>query len=518
MTKNINTNIIDDEIIDNLVNHIISLKVDLKSRRYDEEVQTDNVKEQWLKKTLKNDPALFLEKWGKHLKQSDLDYFDPLKNDYEIAYHLKMLKKNIENTKTQNLSKIDSNLSNKIIRNRRYNYIQKHPEYFTLENLQERNPYEYEEYIGQYIPEDKRVEYQPFQNNMTLVERMYFDIDHQRMNDEIEEMEDILYQEEEKEKAEDERDNELIIKKEKTKEIKNIIKDDKNNIEEKNEELSIKNNSINNNEGVDFPIVPLPSKEEINEDDILKLSDKNKKFYQIMNSVDDESDFVEEEDDSDEEYNEETIMKEIERRRELKKKEELLKKKQESSYSISDNSNNIKGKKTKIRIINPAYYDNKNNLKIKEDESKPMVVTSSLNDENKSRIQSVEDIFNVKENDNDKNENKTNNHQNIKEQENGGEEEEEDDISEELKQYYYNEFVNIMKKEFIDGNDKNFDYSIVDNCEDYDDYQIYEQDIHEQYFEDNDDLFYPNNQNMQKRYYDKRFLDDMDEENYFDYD
>jgi len=56
-------NTIDDEIIDNLVKHILSLKVDLKSRRYDEEAQTDEVKEQWLKKTLKNDPALFLGKF-----------------------------------------------------------------------------------------------------------------------------------------------------------------------------------------------------------------------------------------------------------------------------------------------------------------------------------------------------------------------------------------------------------------------------------------------------------------------
>jgi len=60
MTKNIDSNTIDDEIIDNLVKHILSLKVDLKSRRYDEEAQTDEAKEQWLKKTLKNDPALFL--------------------------------------------------------------------------------------------------------------------------------------------------------------------------------------------------------------------------------------------------------------------------------------------------------------------------------------------------------------------------------------------------------------------------------------------------------------------------
>jgi len=394
------------------------------------------------------------EKWGKHLKQSDLNYFDPLKDDYEIAYHLKSLRKAVPKAKAQKLDEMDTNLSNKIIRNRRYNYVQRHPEYFTLENLQERNPYEYEEYIGQYIPEDKRVEFQPFQNNMSLVERMYFDIDHQRMNDEIEKMEDILYQEEEKEKAEDKRENELIKKKEQqseTEKINNTKKENDNNknneTKEKKEEQNQTNNSLEQDEKADIPIVPLPSKDEINEDDILKLSSKNQKFYQMMNAIADDDDFVEEEDDSDEEYNEETIMKEIERRRELKKQEQMLKEKQEPSINIS--KSDTKGKRTKIKIINPAYYDNKDknntsNNKNKNDEKTPNENPLSLN-QTKPTIQSVEDIFNVKEDDERDND--------IREGENQNEDEEDEDISEELKQYYYNEFINIMKKEFIDGHD-----------------------------------------------------------------
>ncbi|KAL6632599.1 hypothetical protein LY90DRAFT_666410 [Neocallimastix californiae] len=610
-------NTIDDEIIDNLVKHILSLKVDLKSRRYDEEAQTDEVKEQWLKKTLKNDPALFLEKWGKHLKQSHLDFFDPLKDDYEIAYHLKTLRNSSNSQKLNN--NMDSNINNKIIRNRRYNYVQQHPEYFTLEKLQERNPYEYEEYIGQYIPEDKRVEFQPFQNNMSLVERMYFDIDHQRMNDEIEEMEDILYQEEEKQKAEDKRDNELIKEKEEkekekekdkrnneeklksfekgkdkdkdkvSKIISNTKKDtitnkDQEKIETKYEtttdssmtngnnnnnkndnndddndnnnfDNSNKNNQINNIDNqieIEQPKYPI----QVNEEDILKLSNKNQKFYQATNAMEEEDDFVEEEEDSDEEYNEETIQKEIERRRELKRQEQALKEEQKRkeamAFSINNNST-TKGKRTKIRIINPTYYDNQQNQK--KDQTKPIdtnnnseAVSTSAKPEastslyqTKSQIKSVEDIFNVRDEDDHDHDHgrqqqipkreeqyqQQNQSSNNNNKEEINEDEDEDEISEELKQYYYNEFINIMKKEFIDGNDKNFDYSMVDNCEDYDDIQMYEQDMHERYFEDQEEDLYDSyrrhHQNLQKRYYDERSLDtDMEdrlaEENYFDYD
>jgi len=68
---------------------------------------------------------------------------------------------------------------------------------------------------------------------------------------------------------------------------------------------------------------------------------------------------------------------------------------------------------------------------------------------------------------------------------------------------------------------------MVDNCEDYDDIQMYEQDMHERYFEDQEEDLYDSyrrhHQNLQKRYYDERSLDtDMEdrlaEENYFDYD
>ncbi len=63
---------------------------------------------------------------------------------------------------------------------------------------------------------------------------------------------------------------------------------------------------------------------------------------------------------------------------------------------------------------------------------------------------------------------------------------------------------------------KNFDYSLVDNCEEYDDIQLYEQDMHELYFEDNEDLFYSDRQNLQKRYYDNQtYYDEEDDEDLF---
>ena len=62
----------------------------------------------------------------------------------------------------------------------------------------------------------------------------------------------------------------------------------------------------------------------------------------------------------------------------------------------------------------------------------------------------------------------------------------------------------------------------MDNCEDYDDIELYEQDMHDRYFEDNDDLFISNRQNLQKRFYDKQLNnrqnneDEDDEDLFFD--
>lgn len=46
------------------------------------------------------------------------------------------------------------------------------------------------------------------------------------------------------------------------------------------------------------------------------------------------------------------------------------------------------------------------------------------------------------------------------------------------------EFLNIMKQRFLEGEDKDFDYSEVDTNEEYDNLKILSQDEEDKYFDD----------------------------------
>lgn len=62
-------------------------------------------------------------------------------------------------------------------------------------------------------------------------------------------------------------------------------------------------------------------------------------------------------------------------------------------------------------------------------------------------------------------------------------EEEEGEIDEERKDEYYKEFEAIMKRRFLDGLDKDFDYKTVDYNQELDDFQQISRDAEEKYFD-----------------------------------
>ncbi|KAL3873986.1 hypothetical protein ACJMK2_037060 [Sinanodonta woodiana] len=72
------------------------------------------------------------------------------------------------------------------------------------------------------------------------------------------------------------------------------------------------------------------------------------------------------------------------------------------------------------------------------------------------------------------------------------EEEEEDDgngkrkISHQARQMLKNEFLTIMQEKFLRGEDRNFDYSKVDDNEEYDDMRIVDREEEEKYFDDDE--------------------------------
>ena len=45
----------------------------------------------YLSALLQKNPSIFLERHGKHLRPEELELFDPLSDDYEVAFYLKAL-------------------------------------------------------------------------------------------------------------------------------------------------------------------------------------------------------------------------------------------------------------------------------------------------------------------------------------------------------------------------------------------------------------------------------------------
>ena len=92
-------------------------------------------------------PAIFLSRFGKHISSEDLDYFQPLRNDYVIDFH------------TKEIEKLHNDKKNRtVVRNRRYEAMKKlleGGEYFGDDAMKHRDPLMYEQMVGQYRTEDE---------------------------------------------------------------------------------------------------------------------------------------------------------------------------------------------------------------------------------------------------------------------------------------------------------------------------------------------------------------------------
>ena len=101
-------------------------------------------------KLLNEKPAIFLSRFGSYLAEEDLCYFDFLKSDYVIAFHLKEIKE-----------KLDRSKNKMVIRNRRYRAMEKmlsDGSYFSNEEMKARDPLLYEQLVGQYLTVEEKQE------------------------------------------------------------------------------------------------------------------------------------------------------------------------------------------------------------------------------------------------------------------------------------------------------------------------------------------------------------------------
>ncbi|TPX70423.1 hypothetical protein SpCBS45565_g01768 [Spizellomyces sp. 'palustris'] len=134
----------------------------LKALRLSEEPPTAELQRTILSSTLERDKGLFLEKWGKFLGAQQLEFFQPFADQYEVKYYLNQYQS------------ISRSLTKAQIRNRRINYLNQNlsNEYFSDDAFKDRDPALYEEYIGRYLPP-----LQAFPATMTLVDRIYSNMD-----------------------------------------------------------------------------------------------------------------------------------------------------------------------------------------------------------------------------------------------------------------------------------------------------------------------------------------------------
>ncbi|CAG8439539.1 3367_t:CDS:10 [Acaulospora colombiana] len=167
----------------------------------------DDEKLAYMRQTL-DDPALFLSKWGKYLPKDQLSKFEGLRADYEVNWHLNQLQKSTPLSVSRDLH--PKARHNKKILNRRYRYLTTrldNSSYFSDEAMEYREPSLYEDYVGQYIPDEIR--YPPFADNVDLVDRMLYDIDQSYINDRLEE-EKRLHEEQFEEEEDDEEEMDEI--------------------------------------------------------------------------------------------------------------------------------------------------------------------------------------------------------------------------------------------------------------------------------------------------------------------
>ncbi|GAN07004.1 coiled-coil domain-containing protein 97-like [Mucor ambiguus] len=167
--------------------------------------------------TLHKDPALFLSKWGRYLSQNSLRLFQGIQGNYEVDFYLDSLLYQQEEgpSSPQQLQQRASQPHKKsamqlLAQNRRYKYLQQElrdSDYYSDESIQLREPILYDQFIGQYIPARERV--QPFDNDMTLVNRIFSNMDRKFVDDHLYEQkirDEEQFEEEDEEEEEEEND------------------------------------------------------------------------------------------------------------------------------------------------------------------------------------------------------------------------------------------------------------------------------------------------------------------------
>jgi len=165
------------------------LQLDPNQQRNQLEPSIDQ-KQFTLQALISKDPALFLERYGKLLDIEDLRHFEPLRDNYEVNFHIERLSARLQPTTLVTPSSFSTGAAilfrkrQKLIKNRRYHHLQRMIEeghYFSQQNCKMRQPLLYDQYIGRFETEEEKRK--PFDNDISLSERILFDYENSIIED-----------------------------------------------------------------------------------------------------------------------------------------------------------------------------------------------------------------------------------------------------------------------------------------------------------------------------------------------
>ncbi len=141
---------------------IISSGCTIKNQQRNEAEPTTQTLNEILHTLLLKKPSKFLMRFGSYLEESDLSFFEHLRDDFEVNYRIQKLQANLKQSSKVRIKKI---------RNRRYEYLKQElaeTTYFSEEEMRQRNPLLFDYYIGQFLTEDEKHKMEGNNSDMTL--------------------------------------------------------------------------------------------------------------------------------------------------------------------------------------------------------------------------------------------------------------------------------------------------------------------------------------------------------------
>ena len=138
-----------DENFKKIVDFLLDCPLNVVSQQMDEPDLSENEKRNILQSLMSNNPVNFLTRFGKFLTDDHLNYFlNKYDTSYEINHYVKKFK-HLLNDRRKHVQ----------IRNRRFEAMQRMEasgKYFTLSEMEKRDPVLYHQMIGQYLSEEEK--------------------------------------------------------------------------------------------------------------------------------------------------------------------------------------------------------------------------------------------------------------------------------------------------------------------------------------------------------------------------